>query len=69
AGAGPAGAGPAFGAGAAGVGQAPMTRLLALEVGAGQAGAVGDLMRAAGFAGIETRRDLAGIERVVVGRR
>ena len=34
----------------------------------GQAAAVGDLLREAGFAGIEARRDLAGIERVVVGR-
>lgn len=42
---------------------------LALEVGAGQAGAVGELMRHAGFEGIEVRSDLAGIERVVVGRR
>lgn len=41
---------------------------LALEVGAGQAPAVADLMRAAGFAGVERRRDLAGHERVVVGR-
>jgi release factor glutamine methyltransferase len=41
---------------------------LALEVGEGQAGAVGEMMRGAGFFAIETRRDLAGIERVVVGR-
>jgi release factor glutamine methyltransferase len=41
---------------------------LALEVGDGQAGAVGDLLREAGFAAVETRLDLAGIERVVVGR-
>jgi release factor glutamine methyltransferase len=40
-----------------------------LEVGEGQAGAVGELLREAGFGSIETRRDLAGIERVVVGRR
>jgi release factor glutamine methyltransferase len=38
---------------------------IALEVGAGQAAAVGELIRAAGFAGVGTRRDLAGIERVV----
>jgi release factor glutamine methyltransferase len=43
--------------------------LLAIEVGAGQAGAVAGLMRAAGFAGVQARRDLAGVERVVVGRR
>jgi release factor glutamine methyltransferase len=42
-------------------------RRLVLEVGAGQAGAVGELVGAA-FAEVETLRDLAGIERVVVGR-
>lgn len=41
---------------------------LALEVGEGQAAAVAELLRDAGFADIETRRDLAGIERVVWGR-
>jgi len=41
---------------------------LAVEVGEGQAEAVAALMREAGFSAIETRRDLAGIERVVVGR-
>ncbi|HEV2859201.1 MAG TPA: peptide chain release factor N(5)-glutamine methyltransferase [Solirubrobacterales bacterium] len=41
---------------------------LALEVGEGQAPAVAELMRDAGFGEIETRRDLAGIERVVIGR-
>lgn len=41
---------------------------LAVEVGEGQAEAVTALMREAGFGPIETRRDLAGIERVVVGR-
>jgi methylase of polypeptide subunit release factors len=40
-----------------------------LEVGESQAQAVGEMLRDAGFAQIETRRDLAGIERVVVGRR
>lgn len=40
-----------------------------LEVGAGQAGAVAGLLAAAGFRAVETRRDLAGVERVVVGRR
>jgi release factor glutamine methyltransferase len=43
------------------------TGAVALEVGAGQAAAVGELLRGAGFSSIETRRDLAGIERVVVG--
>ncbi|MGE5282188.1 MAG: peptide chain release factor N(5)-glutamine methyltransferase [Chloroflexota bacterium] len=41
---------------------------LGLEVGEGQAEAVGELMREAGFEAIEVRKDLAGIERVVVGR-
>ncbi len=43
-------------------------RLLALEVGAGQADAVAGLVRAAGWSEVEAVRDLAGIERVVVGR-
>jgi release factor glutamine methyltransferase len=55
-------------AGVAGVADAS-TRLLAIEVGAGQAPAVGELLRRAGFGRIEARRDLAGIERVVVARR
>jgi release factor glutamine methyltransferase len=42
---------------------------VALEVGEGQAGAVGELLREAGFRSVETRADLAGIERVVVGWR
>ena len=41
---------------------------LAVEVGEGQAPAVAELMCAAGFGGVETRRDLAGIERVVFGQ-
>jgi release factor glutamine methyltransferase len=44
-------------------------RLVALEVGAGQAPAVADLMRGAGFQRVRAERDLAGIERVVVGAR
>jgi release factor glutamine methyltransferase len=44
-----------------------MTTTLAVEVGAGQAEAVEKLMRPAGFGAIARRRDLAGIERVVVG--
>ena len=47
----------------------PRVRLAALEVGAGQAGAVGELMRGAGFGAVRVERDLAGIERVVVGER
>ena len=42
---------------------------IAFEVGSGQAGAVGDLLRRAGFGAVEARRDLAGVERVVLGRR
>jgi release factor glutamine methyltransferase len=42
--------------------------LVAVEVGEGQALAVAELVRAAGWERVETRRDLAGIERVVVGR-
>ncbi len=44
-------------------------RLTALEVGAGQAPAVGDLMRGAGFHTVRVERDLGGIQRVVVGAR
>jgi release factor glutamine methyltransferase len=47
----------------------PAVRLLALEVGAGQSAEVGGLMRAAGFSVLSAERDLAGIERVVVGER
>jgi release factor glutamine methyltransferase len=43
--------------------------LLAMEIGEGQAPAVAELLRDAGFVHTEARRDLAGIERVVVGRR
>jgi release factor glutamine methyltransferase len=42
---------------------------VAVEVGEGQAEAVAGLMRESGFGEVETRRDLAGIERVVVARR
>lgn len=40
---------------------------VALELGADQAPIVAELVRRAGFERVETRRDLAGIERVVVG--
>jgi release factor glutamine methyltransferase len=43
--------------------------LLALEVGFGQAEAVAEIVRAAGFRETRAVADLAGIERVVVGRR
>ncbi len=49
--------------------RAPRVRFLALEVGAGQAGEVATLMRAAGFEDVRAERDLAGIERVVVAAR
>lgn len=44
-------------------------RFVALEVGEGQAPAVGALLRDAGFDAVRAERDLAGIERVVVGER
>jgi release factor glutamine methyltransferase len=44
-------------------------RTLAIEVGAGQARAVVELTRAVGFLTARSLRDLAGIERVVVGER
>ena len=53
----------------AGLGGHPRVGLLALEVGAGQAQAVAELVRAAGFRALRSERDLAGIERVVVGER
>jgi release factor glutamine methyltransferase len=43
--------------------------LLAIEVGSGQAPAVAELMASAGYTDVSMRRDLAGIERVVVGSR
>ncbi len=45
-----------------------MPGALAVEVGERQAEAVAALMREAGFGAIEARRDLAGIERIVLGR-
>jgi release factor glutamine methyltransferase len=42
---------------------------LALEVGEGQAGAVAEMLRDAGFRSVEARKDLAGIDRVVWGCR
>jgi release factor glutamine methyltransferase len=47
----------------------PATKALALEVGQGQADTVEQLVAAAGLPETERRRDLAGIERVVIGRR
>jgi release factor glutamine methyltransferase len=48
---------------------AARARLVALEVGEGQAAEVMELLRAAGMPDVTTRRDLAGIDRVVVGRK
>lgn len=45
------------------------TDAIAVEIGAGQALEVAELMRDAGFAEVTVREDLAGIERVVVGER
>jgi release factor glutamine methyltransferase len=44
-------------------------RTVALEIGAGQAEAVGALMREVAFPDVAVVRDLAGFERVLVGRR
>jgi release factor glutamine methyltransferase len=51
------------------VGQRPGAPFIALEVGAGQATAVLELLGRAGFPTAEALRDLAGHERVVVGQR
>lgn len=48
---------------------AAAARLLAIEVGDSQAEAVAALMAASGFAAVDAHRDLAGIERVLVGTR
>ena len=50
------------------VGRAAGVGTLAIEIGEGQAEAVSELARAAGFTTVAARRDLAGIERVVVAR-
>jgi release factor glutamine methyltransferase len=47
----------------------PAVGLLALEVGDAQAPLVGELMSAGGFSSVRRERDLAGVERVVVGER
>jgi release factor glutamine methyltransferase len=43
-------------------------RSVVLEIGAGQAATVSDLTRAAGYTEVVTRQDLAGHDRVVIGR-
>ncbi|HZR96622.1 MAG TPA: peptide chain release factor N(5)-glutamine methyltransferase [Gaiellaceae bacterium] len=45
------------------------TRLLVFEVGAGQAPGVAEVLRESGYRDVATTRDLAGVERVVEGRR
>lgn len=54
---------------AARLAETPRCRFAAVEVGAGQAPAVGKFLSGAGFGQVDSRRDLAGQERVVVGRR
>jgi release factor glutamine methyltransferase len=51
------------------LGERPSVRLVALEIGVDQVGAVSGLLSGAGLKSIEVLRDLAGHERVVVGRR
>ncbi|HWX96664.1 MAG TPA: peptide chain release factor N(5)-glutamine methyltransferase [Solirubrobacteraceae bacterium] len=51
------------------LGPLPRVGFIALEVAAGQARAVGELTRAAGFGAVHCERDLAEIDRVVVGER
>ena len=50
------------------LGLAPRPRVVALEIGAGQAEVVSKLVRAAGYTDVEVRSDLAGNDRVVIGR-
>ena len=50
------------------LGLAPRPRVVALEIGAGQAEVVSTLVRAAGYTDVEVRSDLAGHDRVVIGR-
>lgn len=55
------------GQGIASLSQAPT--VVALEVGMGQAPGVATMLETAGYPHLETRRDLAGIERVVLAKR
>ena len=50
------------------LGLAPRPDVVALEIGAGQAEVVSTLVRAAGYTDVEVRSDLAGHDRVVIGR-
>ncbi len=51
------------------LGASSVARFAALEVGVGQSASVSELLRGAGFEAVALHRDLAGHERVVVGRR
>jgi release factor glutamine methyltransferase len=50
------------------LGLAPRPRVVALEIGAGQAEVVSKLIEAAAYTDVEVRSDLAGHDRVVIGR-
>jgi release factor glutamine methyltransferase len=50
------------------LGLAPRPPVVALEIGAGQAELVSKLIRAAGYTDVEVRSDLAGHDRLVIGR-
>jgi release factor glutamine methyltransferase len=51
------------------VAERELVKLVALEVGAGQAPVVIEFVRAAGFEAVHAELDLAGVQRVVVGER
>jgi release factor glutamine methyltransferase len=50
------------------LGLAPRPSVVALEIGAAQAENVSELVRAAGYTDVEVRSDLAGHDRLVIGR-
>ena len=50
------------------LGLGPRPSVVALEIGAGQAEVVSKLVRAAGYTDVEVRSDLAGHDRLVIGR-
>ena len=52
-----------------GASEHPLADVVALEVGVGQAVKVGEMLAEAGYPNVEVRNDLAGIPRVLVGRR
>jgi release factor glutamine methyltransferase len=51
------------------IAEAARTRILVFEVGDGQAGEVAAALHQSGYGGVAITRDLAGVERVVEGRR